>query len=96
MDPEFPLYFWTANTRYREWDEELESLNERPHVEDEEDVLNHPLRLHRLTINRQEDPLQFSSGRALFPARDQPTIRQSVHRPVVSLPPYQINLCLFI
>lgn len=60
MDPELPLYFWTAKTRYREWDEELESFNERPHVEDEEDVLNHPLRLHRLTINRQEDPSQFS------------------------------------
>ena len=34
MDPELPFYFWTANSRYREWDEELLSFNERPHVDD--------------------------------------------------------------
>ena len=34
MDPELPFYFWTANSRYREWDEELPSFNERPHVDD--------------------------------------------------------------
>ena len=77
MDPELPLYLWTANSRYREWDEELESFNERPRVEDEDDVLNHPLRLHRLTVNRREDASVFTAGRSFLPARNQTTIRQS-------------------
>lgn len=87
MDPELPFYFWTANSRYREWDEELPSFNERPHVDDEEDPLNHPLRLHRLTINRREDSSVFTAGRSFLPARNQTTIRQRIHRPVVNLPP---------
>lgn len=87
MDPALPFHFWTANERYMEWEEELPSFNERPDVNDDQDATNHPLRLHRLTINRREDSSIFTTGRSFFPARNQTTIRQRIHRPVVNLPP---------
>ena len=87
MDPELPFHFWTANERYIEWEEELPSFNERPDVNDDQDATNHPLRLHRLTINRREDSSIFTAGRSFLPARNQTTIRQRIHWPVVNLPP---------
>lgn len=87
MDPELPFHYWTANERYMEWEEELPSFNERPDVNDDQDATNHPLRLHRLTINRREDSSIFTAGRSFLPARNQTTIRQRIHRPVVNLPP---------
>ena len=87
MDPELPFHFWTAIERYIEWEEELPSFNERPDVNDDQDTTNHPLRLHRLTLNRREDSSIFTAGRSFLPARNQTTIRQRIHRPVVNLPP---------
>lgn len=56
-------------------------------MDDEQDAANHPLRLHRLTINRREDASIFTAGHSFLPARNQTTIRQRIHRPVVNLPP---------
>ena len=83
MDPELPCYFRTANKRYIEWEEELPSFNERPDVDDDQDATNHPLRLNRLTINQREDSSIFTAGRSFLPTRNQTTIRQRIHRPVV-------------
>ena len=53
MDSDLPFYYWTLNERYR--DEELPSFDECPEIDDEQDLLTHPLRLHRLRINQRED-----------------------------------------
>ena len=77
---DLPFYYWTANERYREWEEELPSFNEAP------DPAEHPLRLHRLTSSRREDSSIFTAGRSFLPARNPTTIRQRLHRPEGQLP----------
>lgn len=54
-------------------------------MDDEQDAANHPLRLHRLTINRREDASIFTAGHSFLPARNQTTIRQRIHRPTCHL-----------
>ena len=81
------FYYWTANERYREWEDELPSFNESPEVPDDVDPTEHPLRLHRLRLNRREDSSIFTAGRSFLPARNQTTIRQRLHRPEGHLPP---------
>ncbi|KAK3717702.1 hypothetical protein QZH41_009790 [Actinostola sp. cb2023] len=89
MDKDLPFYYWTANERYRDWEEILPSFNERPDGDDDEELAatDHPLRLHRLTVNRREDASVFTAGRSFLPARNQATLRQRLHRPVVDPPP---------
>ena len=87
MDWNLPFYYWTANERFRDWDNDLPSFNERQKVADDQDPINHPLRLHHLTINRREDSSVFTAGRSFLPARNKTTVRQRLHRPVVNLPP---------
>ncbi|KAK3698611.1 hypothetical protein QZH41_014593, partial [Actinostola sp. cb2023] len=87
MDRNIPFYYWTSNERFREWDEELPSFNEASEIEDDQGPANHPLRLHRLTINRREDSSVFTAGRSFLPARNKTTVRHRIHRPVVNLPP---------
>jgi len=87
MDRNIPFYYWTSNERFREWDEELPSFNEASEIEDDQGPVNHPLRLHRLTINRREDSSVFTAGRSFLPARNKTTVRHRIHRPVVNLPP---------
>lgn len=81
------FYYWTTNERYREWEDELPSFNESPEVPDDVDPTEHPLRLHRLRLNRREDSSIFTAGRSFLPARNQTTIRQRLHRPEGHLPP---------
>lgn len=83
IDPELPFYYWTTNERFRDQDEVLPSFNLKPEFEEEIDPRVHPLRLHRLSINRREDSSIFVAGRCFLPARNQTTIRQRLHRPVV-------------
>jgi len=85
MDPDLPFYFWTSNERYREEDE-FPSFDERPESADDHEPVNHPLRLHRLTVNRREDASILCAGRAFLPARNQTSIRQRIHKPVAPLP----------
>ena len=87
MDWNLPFYYWTANERFRDWDDDLPSFNERPEVADDKDPINHPLRLHRLTINCREDLSVFTAGYSFLPARNKTTVHQRLHRPVVNLPP---------
>ena len=87
MDRNLPFYYWTANKRFRDWDDDLPSFNERPEVADDKDPINHPLRLHRLTINCREDLSVFTAGYSFLPARNKTTVHQRLHRPVVNLPP---------
>jgi len=84
---DFPVYHWTANERYKEWEEELPSFNEAPDVSDNIDAAEHPLRLHRLTLSRREDSSIFTAGRSFLPARNQTTILQRLYRPEGQLPP---------
>lgn len=84
---DLPFYYWTANERYREWEEEFPSFNEAPDVPDDIDPAEHPLRLHRPTLSRREDSSIFTAGRSFLPARNQTTIRQRLHRPEGQLPP---------
>ena len=81
------FYYWTTNERYRDWEDELPSFNVAPEVPDDVDPAEHPLRLHRLTLNRREDSSIFTAGRSFLPARNQTTIRQRLHRPEGQLPP---------
>ena len=55
--------------------------------DDDSDPENHPLRLHRLTLNRREDSSIFVPGRSFLPVRNQTTIRQRLFRPAAALPP---------
>lgn len=88
MDQDCPFHYWTNNERYREWDEELPSFNDGPEVDEDQGPVNHPSRLHRLVVNHREDSSVFTAGRSFFlPARNQTTIRQRIHRPIVHLPP---------
>jgi len=80
------FYYWTTNERYREWEDELPWFNESPEVPDDVDPSEHPLRLHRLRLNRREDSSIFTAGCSFLPARNQTTIRQRLHRPEGHLP----------
>lgn len=87
MDVDLPFHFWTLNERYRGFDEDLSSFDCGPEVEESVSAENHPLRLHRLKLNRREDSSIFVPGRAFIPKRNAATIRQRVHRPEALLPP---------
>ena len=92
MDASLPFYYWTLNERFKYWDEVMPSFNEAPELEDGLDPRQHPLRLHRLTVNRREDASIFVAGRCFLPARNQTTVRQIIHRPVVEVQePHQAN-----
>ena len=80
MDDTLPFYHWTLNDRFRQ---------ELPEFDEQVDERRHPLRMHRLCINRREDASIFAPGRAFLPARNRPTIRQRLHRPEAALPPIQ-------
>jgi hypothetical protein len=89
MDNTLPFYYWTLNERYTE--EDLPSFDHKPNVEENVDERHHPLRLHRLKVNRREDASIFAPGRAFLPSRNCPTIRQRLHRHEVCLPPIMEN-----
>ena len=85
---DLPFYYWTGDDRYSM--DNLPSFNESPQIDDDaddSDPSSHPLRLHRLTLNRREDSSIFVAGRLFLPARNQPTIRQRLFRPAAELPP---------
>ena len=60
----------------------MPSFNEVEEVPDDGDPIDHPLRLHRLSVNRRED----SPDGASLPARNQVTVRHRLHRAVVEPP----------
>lgn len=82
-----PFYYWTLNERYLGAGE-LPSFTECPDFDEHVEPHKHPLRLHRLTINRREDSAIFTAGRSFPPARNQTTIKQRIHCPVVDVAPY--------
>ena len=84
---DLPFFYWTLNERYLGADE-LPSFNECPDLHEDVEPCNHPLRLHRLSINRREDAAIFTAGRSFLPARNQTTVRQRIHRPVVQVSPH--------
>lgn len=80
MDTELPFYYWTLNERYSE--EAYPSFDERPNSNaDDDDLRNHPLRLHRLRFNQREDSSLFVPGRGSLGARHGLTIRAAFHKP---------------
>ena len=86
MSTDLPFYYWTINERFRTDDDEYDSFDVGPDVPGEQDPSCHPLRLHRLHINRREDSSILCAGRAFLPARNQTSIRQRIHRPLAQLP----------
>ena len=82
-----PFYYWTGDDQFSM--DDLLSFNELPQIDDDDDFdpSSHPLRLHRLTLNRREDSSIFVAGRSFLSARNQPTIRQRLFRPAAELPP---------
>lgn len=64
----------------------MPSFNETEEVPDDIDPAEHPQRLHRLSVNRREDSSIFTAGRCFLPARNQVTVRQRLHRPIVEPP----------
>lgn len=87
MAPDLPFYYWTLNERFRDDDDDdHDSFDVRPEIPDDQDPSSHPLRLHRLRINRREDASILCAGRAFLPARNQTSIRQRIHRPLAQLP----------
>ena len=85
MDKDLPFYYWTINERFT--DEDLPSFDEAPDINEDAELRNHPLRLHRLRINHREDGSVLVPGRAVLPARDRGTIRQRLHRAEMGAPP---------
>lgn len=85
MDDDLPFYYSTLNERYKEVQP---SFDEKPECSEENlsNIRKHPLRLHRLRLKQREDSSIFVSARAILPARDQKTIRQSFHKPGDYLP----------
>ena len=86
IDDKLPFYYWTSNEQFREFDETMPSFNEVEEVPDDVDPIDHPLRLHRLSVNRREDSSVFTAGRCFLPARNQVTVRHRLHRAVVEPP----------
>ena len=87
MAPDLPFYYWTLNERFRaDDDDDHDSFDAGPDIPDDQDPSSHPLRLHRLRINRREDASIICAGRAFLPARNQTSIRQRIHRPLAQLP----------
>ena len=78
MAPDLPFYFWTLNERYGE--DDYQSLDDGPDIPPDQDASTHPLRLHRLRLNRREDSIVVA-GRVFLPAR-----KQRIQRPVAALP----------
>jgi hypothetical protein len=89
MAPDLPFYFWTLRERYKDDHEEYPSFDDGPEILQNQAAASHPLRLHRLRVNRREDASIVCAGRAFLPARNQTSIRQRIHRPTAQLP----NLC---
>jgi len=67
-------------------DDDSDDVSDDDSDDGDDDPQQHPLRLHRLVINRREDASIFVSGRSFLPARNQVTIRQRLFRPSASLP----------
>ncbi len=86
IDKDLPFYYWTSNERFRDVDETMPSFNDVDEIPDEVDPKDHPLRLHRLAVNRREDSSIFTAGRCFLPARNQVTVLHRLHRPVVEPP----------
>ena len=86
IDDKLPFYYWTSNERFREFHETMPSFNEVEEVPDDVDPIDHPLRLHRLSVNRREGSSVFTAGRCFLPARNQVTVRHRLHRAVVEPP----------
>ena len=86
MAPDLPFYYWTLNERFRTNDDEYDSFDVGPDVPDDQDPSTHPLRLHRLRINRREDSSILCVGRAFLPPRNLTSICQRIHHPVAQLP----------
>lgn len=83
-DQDLPFYYWTTNERFQ-GNHERQSFNEAPHVDQDVEPRLHPLRLHRLTVNRREDASIFTAGRCFLPARNLTTVRQRIHCHVVEI-----------
>lgn len=64
----------------------MPSFNEVVEVPDNTEPKDHPLRLHKLSVNRREDSSIPTTGRLSLPARNQVTVRHRLHRPVVEPP----------
>lgn len=86
MSTDLPFYYWTINERFRTDDDEYDSFDVGPDVPGEQDPSCHPLRLHRLRINRREDYSILYAGHAFLPACNQTSIRQRIHRPLAQFP----------
>jgi len=89
MAPDLPFYYWTLNERFRadDDDDDHDSFDAEPDISDDQDPSSHPLRLHRLWINRREDTSILCAGRAFLPARNLIRIRQQrIHCPLAQLP----------
>ena len=91
MAPDLPFYYWTLNERFRDDDDDdHDSFDVRPEIPDDQDPSSHPLRLHRLRINRREDASILCAGRAFLPARN-----QRIYHPLAQLPDPGIHsLCV--
>ena len=99
MSLDLPFHYWTLNERFRDFHDEMPSFDDGGDDDDDDDdgdPQNHPLRLHRLRMNRQEDGSVFVPGQSFLPARNQTSIRHRIFRPSAALPPVgMLNLKRF-
>lgn len=79
-NPELPFYYWTPNERFSEGQTDFNTASGKPS------------RLHQLHANRRDNGTVFAAGRAMLPARNSATIRQSIYRFDVGLPPVPEHL----
>ncbi|XP_048586228.1 uncharacterized protein LOC125556792 [Nematostella vectensis] len=88
MSPDLLFYYWTVNERFRDFGQPLPSFNNNDDddASSDEDPQEHPLRLHRLSLNSREDSSIFVAGRSFLPTRNQRTIRQRIFKPCAHLP----------
>ena len=73
-------------------DKELPSFDECPEIDDDVDVRNHPLRLHRLRINQREDGSVLVPGRAILLAGHRGTLWQRLHHTEMGTPPVPYHM----
>lgn len=78
MDDDLPFYYWTLNERFRGTDETYESFDESPPVAPNIQPEQHPLRLHKLKINRRKIHPIFTAGRSFLPIRDKDSTREKI------------------
>lgn len=79
VNGELPYFYWSLNERFTT--ETYPSFDDVPENTDSE----HPTRLHKKKTHSSEDTSVFVAGRPFLPLKNQTSVRQRLHKPILTL-----------